>query len=307
MRLPDLQLPKLPARKKQDHRKRIGLISPLFCNSPVYFLTISLWRQLAEDTDLFVFNRGFKIDWATREFRALSAYWVDVQPLSARELAKKIYHEDLDVLYDLGGWMDPIALKALSAQPARTMYKWVGGQSMTTGLDNFDGWMGDQWQSPLALQHLYTEPIMNMAGGYVTYVPPSYLPKPIPISSRRKEPVIFSNPAKLSRAFLSYLRQYQGVVCFLHRQYQYARTRDHIYDALNGSKVIPEFICPTSHLEALELLAQFRLMIDTFPYSGGLTAREARALGLEIHGFCGELFCERHSLQFSSKQLQVNS
>ena len=37
-------------------------------------------------------------------------------------------------------------------------------------------------------------------------------------------------------------------------------------------------------------------MVDTFPYSSGLTAREAQAMGLRVKVFTGELFCERHSL-----------
>jgi len=299
MRLPNLHLPALPKRQIGSHRPRVGIISPLFCNSPVYFLTIAGWRHVAKGSDIVVFSRGHKADWATDEFRALAKEWVNVQMMPAAALAQRIHSEDLDVLYDLGGWMDPVALKALSAQPARAMYKWVGGQSMTTGLDNFDGWIGDEWQSPAELKHLYTEPIVNIAGGYATYTPPPYLPKGIPWHKRRKEWVVFSNPAKLSRKFLAFLRKLEGRVCFVHRQFQYARTQEHVIQALNGSRVTPEFICPKSHLEALTLLGEFQQMIDTFPYSSGLTAREAQAMGLKVKIFSGELFCERHSLRLS--------
>jgi len=305
MRLPELRLPSLPKRQCALHRPRVGIVSPLFCNSPVYFLTIAGWRHVAKGSDLVVFNRGHKSDWATGEFRALSKQWVDVQALPAADLAQRMHAEDLDVLYDLGGWMDPVALKALSAQPARAMYKWVGGQSMTTGLDNFDGWIGDEWQSPLALQHLYTEPLVNIAGGYATYTPPPYLPKAMPWRKRRTEPVVFSNPAKLSRGFFDYLRGLQGKVCFVHHQFQFARTRAHVIQALNGSRVTPEFICPKSHLEALTLLGEFQQMIDTFPYSSGLTAREAQAMGLKVKVFTGELFCERHSLSLGAENTQL--
>jgi predicted O-linked N-acetylglucosamine transferase (SPINDLY family) len=305
MRLPELHLPTLPQRQGVSYRPRVGIISPLFCNSPVYFLTIAGWRHVAKGSDIVVFSRGHKSDWATDEFRALAKQWVNVQALPAAALAQRIHAEDLDVLYDLGGWMDPVALKALSAQPARAMYKWVGGQSMTTGLDNFDGWIGDEWQSPLALKHLYTEPIVNIPGGYATYTPPPYLPPAMPWHKRRKEWVVFSNPAKLSRKFLAYLRKLEGKVCFVHRQFQYARTQAHVIQALSGSRVTPEFLCPKSHLEALTLLGEFQQMIDTFPYSSGLTAREAQAMGLKVTVFTGELFCERHSLRLSAGHTQL--
>ena len=108
--------------------------------------------------------------------------------------------------------------------------------------------------------------------------------------------MVFSNPAKLSRAFLVYLRQTVGPICFVHQQFQYARTRAKVEEALEGSKARAQFICPESHRQALEILGSFHTMIDTFPYSSGLTAREAQAMGLQVKVFTGELFCERHSL-----------
>jgi predicted O-linked N-acetylglucosamine transferase (SPINDLY family) len=47
----------------------------------------------------------------------------------------------------------------------------------------------------------------------------------------------------------------------------------------------------------LEILGGFQTVVDTFPYSSGLTAREAQAMGLRVKVFTGELFCERHSLR----------
>ncbi len=297
LRLPQGFLPPLgPAGARRPGpsglRPRVALVSPLFCASPVYFLTIAGWRHVARGSDIVVFNRGHKSDWATQEFKALAHEWHDVQELPAETLAQRIHAADIDVLYDLGGWMDPVGLKALSAKPAREMFKWVGGQSLTTGLDTFDGWIGDEWQSPLSLQHLYSEPLVNIPGGYATYTPPPYLPA-APVH-KRSVPVIFSNPAKLSRRFLAWLGQLQGPKLFVHHQFRFERTRERVVRALGSSGV--EFICPASHREALELLGRHEWMIDTFPYSSGLTAREAVAMGMKVKTFTGELFCERHSL-----------
>ncbi len=296
LRLPQLHLPPLAPRPNSRARPRVGIISPLFCNSPVYFLTIAGWQHVAKGSDIVVLSRGHKSDWASAAFRSLSCQWLDVQAHSAEALARCIHAQDLDVLYDLGGWMDPVALKALSVKPARAQYKWVGGQSMTTGLDSFDGWIGDDWQSPLRLQHLYSEPLVNIPEGYATYTPPPYLPPQTDFGRRSRTPVVFSNPAKLSRAFLRYLRQTEGPICFVHQQFQYARTRARVEQALEGSKARAEFVCPSSHRHALEILGSFQTMVDTFPYSSGLTAREAQAMGLQVQVFTGELFCERHSL-----------
>ena len=285
-----------PASGPGSLRPRVALLSPLFCASPVYFLTIAGWRHVAKGSDIVVFNRGHKSDWATEQFKELSSEWHEVQQLPAEALAQRIQAADIDVLYDLGGWMDPVGLKALSVKPAREMFKWVGGQSLTTGLESFDGWIGDEWQSPLTLQHLYSERLVNIPGGYATYTPPPYLPS-VP-EHKRSVPVIFSNPAKLSRAFLTWLAQLPGPKLFVHHQFQFERARQKVGRVLGTAGV--EFICPGSHKEALQILGRYEWMIDTFPYSGGLTAREAVAMGLKVKSFSGELFCERHSLMLGA-------
>ena len=271
-------------------RPRVGLLSPLFCVSPVYFLTIAGWQLIAGDCDLVIFNRGHKSDWATQVFKDLAAEWVDVQEVNAEQLAARIYGAQLDVLYDLGGWMDPIGLKALSVKPAPQMFKWVGGQSVTTGLQCFDGWIGDAWQSPLHLQHLFSEPLVNIQGGYATYTAPDYLPATP--KTKSDVPVIFSNPAKLSRAFLTHLQGIKGKKRFVHQQFKYAQSRTQVLKFLPESEV--EFVTPSGHQEALEVLGQHKVMLDTFPYSSGLTAQEALAMGVEVKARVGTLFCERH-------------
>jgi tetratricopeptide (TPR) repeat protein len=295
LRLPGGLLPPFPPATGRS-RPRVALISPLFCVSPVYFLTIAGWKHVAKGSDLVVFNRGHQSDWATEQFKSLATEWWDVQEMPAQALAQRMHQADIDVLYDLGGWMDPVALQALSAKPARKMFKWVGGQSLTTGLDTFDGWIGDDWQSPASLQHLYSEPVVNIPGGYATYTPPPYLPD-APVH-KHSTPVVFSNPAKLSRGFLTWLAKLPGPKLFVHRQFRFERTRQKVLQALGAANV--EFICPGSHREALQLLGRHEWLIDTFPYSGGLTAREAVAMGMKVKTFTGELFCERHSLHLKT-------
>lgn len=291
LRLPNFEFSGPRIARGSLKRPRVALMSPLLCASPVYFLTIARFQHIARHCDLIVFNRGVKRDWATAQFDALASEWHDVPYCSAIQLANILHGANIDVLYDLGGWMDSIGLQALSTKPAKQQFKWVGGQSVTTGLDSFDGWIGDQWQSPLSLQHLYSEPLCHIAGGYAHYTPPPYFPRPAQYKS--EVPAIFANPAKVSRAFLQELRGIPGKKCFIHYQYRYARVRARIEEALDCSNIT--YIFPNNHEEALQAINDHAVMIDTFPYSGGLTAREAHALGTQVKGQVGELFCERHT------------
>ena len=295
LRLPHLQLPPLVSRGVGARmRPRVGLLSPLFSASPVYFLTFSKWKKMGKHCDLIMFNRGHKADWATADFKEIASSWLDVQHMSAEDLARALHKADLDVLYDLGGWMDPVGLKALSVKPARQLFKWVGGQSVTTGLTTFDGWVGDEANSPISLQHLYTEPLLHIKGGYTSYVAPDYLPKTS--TKKSKAPCIFSNPAKVSQPFLERLSVMPGKKVFIHRQYRHPQVQERILDGLGKQAKNAEFIFPATHQEALEAVNAHTAMIDTFPYSSGLTAREAIAMGTKIQVLeVGSLFCERHT------------
>lgn len=298
-----------PAPKLAMHankRLKVGLLSPQFSVSPVYFFTYGALRHLADEVDLVFFGRGKKNDWATQAFQALAHDWVDVSLCSAQELALVLQSHELDVLMDLGGWMDPVGLHALSVKPAKKLLKWVGGQSATTGLKSFDGYLTDAIQTPPGSDHLYSEPLVRLQSGYVTYTPPPYMPKPVAHKGSHTDWGVIANPAKVSQGFLSELGQMMSTwqmaqsakgkklrLKFIDQRYEQKRIRHRIQAALPGLTL--EFVTPADHLAYLTAVGQLDVTLDTWPYSGGLTTIEALALGVPCLTRSGQLFCERHT------------
>lgn len=258
-------------------RRRVGLLSPMFCLSPVYFLTFATFNALAGRVDFILFNRGSKADVGTTAFAGIAAEWHDVQNLEAEDLANAIKRQSLDVLFDLGGWSDPGGLKALSTKPAARMYKWVGGQSATTGLTVFDGFVTDRLQSPPAARALHTEQLVHCDGSYVAWTPPPYLPPPAP---RSIDLAVVSNPVKISRATAEAMgRANMAPVTLVDSRYRHAKTRRNLERRLPR---VREVVAPTSHAQFLGVLASCGRVVDTWPYSMGLTACEAKAVGTSI-------------------------
>lgn len=294
--------PAAPARRAARRgRRRVGVLSPQLHASPVYFFGIGALARLAQGVDLVFFSRGTRSDWATAEFRRLARDWTDASALSSVELEQCLRKASLDLLLDMGGWMDRPALAALAAKPAARMYKWVGGQSLTTGLAAFDGFIGDAWQCPEDTQPLYVEPLVRLRSGYVTYTPPPYLPAP-----RAPDPGlvlgVISNPVKVSRAFMAFLRETlqqtpEARIRFIDKRYCHAELRARVAAAagLEPGDERVRFIAPASHAEYLAEVGRLAAVLDTFPYSGGLTTMEALALGVPCFTRAGRLFCERHS------------
>ncbi len=299
------------ANAQPNKRLRIGLISPQFFASPVYFFGFGALQHLGMAVDLVIFNRGSKRDWASDAFRRIAADWFDVAPLGAEQLAKEIARHKLDALIDLGGWMDPVALSALSTKPAKKLFKWVGGQSVTTGLKSFDGFLTDRYQTPKGSDALYSEPLIRLKAGYVTYTPPPYMPAPqLPAASATADAApatttlgVIANPGKVSRAFLADLAQRHQSwqnnsnsavnLCFIDFRYKHQEVRQRVQAAFKGTDI--QFVSPASHLAYLSAVSVLDATIDTWPYSGGLTTIEALAVGVPAYTNIGELFCERHT------------
>lgn len=313
--------------RKTSARMRIGLISPLFNCSPVYFFCIGALKHLSATADFIILSRRTSHDWATQEFQAIAHEWFDVSGMNSETLASFLRKQCLDILLDMGGWMDPIALRALSSKPAKRMYKWVGGQSATTGIRTFDGMLSDEYQTPRSLQNLYVEPLILLDSGYVSYTAPAYMPQPLISSDKKVRLGVISNPSKISRDFLRYLQQQLKSMasnclapinlCFIDRRYHRPQLTNRINSALRGiaqdGAITIEFIVPKDHRSYLHEVAQLTAVIDTFPYSGGLTSIEALALGVPCFTRPGLLFSERHTLSHCKyagmdlEQIELNS
>jgi predicted O-linked N-acetylglucosamine transferase (SPINDLY family) len=290
-----------------SRRLKVGLLSPQFSVSPVYFFTYGALRHLAREVDLVFFSRGKKNDWATQAFQALAHDWVDVRLRTAQELAVVLQSHELDVLIDLGGWMDPVGLHALSVKPAKKLFKWVGGQSATTGLRSFDGYLTDAIQTPPGSDHLYSEPLVRLQSGYVTYTPPPYMPQRLANKGAYTNFGVIANPAKVSQGFLKELSEMvpkwqtaqsakdnQKVrLKFIDQRYEQASIRDRVQAGLPGLTI--DFVTPSDHLAYLNAVGQLDVTLDTWPYSGGLTTIEALAMGVPSLTRSGQLFCERHT------------
>lgn len=299
-----------PAVTAPSGRQRLGLLSPHLNCSPVYFFCSGALRLLAAEFDLYFFSRSQVTDWASAELQRIAHEWFDVTHLSAERLDIFLRQQSLDVLVDLGGWMDPIALQAISTKPAKRMYKWVGGQSITTGLKAFDGFITDLAQTPLGFEPWFSEPLVRLPQGYVSYSPPPYMPAPVAASQHSHVLGVIANPVKVSQSFLTHLAAtlpnngtgLPTILRFIDKRYGHRLLQNRIQQGLasvpknSGDPFRVEFVSPTSHLNYLTEVGQLSAVAETFPYSGGLTLIEALSLGVPCGASPpGTLFCERHA------------
>ena len=311
----ELQLP-----AKASHR--VGVVSNLLNASPVHsFCFESLKNMKAQGKELVFVQRGRQHDWATEQFKRIATVWIEAAAWDAAKLHLLLKRLELDELFEMGGWMDSDCMKAVSIKPSKKLYKWVGGQSCTTGLKSFDGFLSDAHQSPPETASLYSEPLMLMSGSYVKYTPPPYLQAFQGKANQSIESLggwgVIANPVKLSRAFLQWLcvlgSQVQPEVlpfkasqpCAVNRlvlvDKRYANTdvRLRVESVLRpvwGERL--SLVVPENRPAFIAELVKLEGLIDTFPYSCGLTMTEALYVGSRVvfPDVERKLFCERHGI-----------
>lgn len=305
---PDTTMPMRLRPTRLRQRPRIGLISQQFCASPVGFLTLGPVTALAQDADLVFFDRGAKLDWAQTAFKAKARHWLVCGMLNAAQLYKLLIEADLDAVIDLSGWTDPQALRALARRPVGRQLKWVGGQSLSTGMPCFDGFVTDKRQVPSAAARLYTEPLLYANHGYVTYTAPPYAPelavaagKPPRAQIRVQTGLValVSNPAKISHHTAEALQRLKPKkLMLIDQRWRHEGTRLAARSRLGNLMDVAEFIMPANHPEYLQALRSLdATFLDTAPYAMGLSAIELRLLGKHIVAAprnASAVMCERH-------------
>lgn len=298
--------------------KRIGFVSPLFQASSTMFMALKVFRQLAsQGHELIFFSRSPRKDWITAELEKLPGQFVDCSSMSVVQLNSLFAASRLNELYDMCGWLDTEVLKALTTRPAEKLYKWLGGQVCSTGLDCFDGFVTDTSHTPPSTHVLYTEPLISFEPAHRMFIATDKFPSPrkrvgsgsIGKLKRAQSANIgvCCPPVYMGQAFLRALDQLmhsmpQGVrLLLIDIAYTSPQSCDRVRKSLSLSESRLEFLAPEDYLDTLHLMNELDLLVDTFPHSSGVRLLEAKHMKLPVYlfPFDRQLFCERQALAYT--------
>jgi len=303
-------LPPIVARNAPDpgRRLRVGLLSNSLRTHPVGWLTIAGVEALdPAGFDVIGFGHFAAADAIARRFHAVLSAWHPAASMDDRALAAAIREREIDILIDLGGYGDGGRLAACAHRPAPVQVKWVGMQTHTSGLDEIDWIITDRWETPSALEPLYSERPLRLADGYVCYSPPAYAPDVAPLPARTRGRFMFgcfNNLAKMTRRTLAVwceILRRSGDAGLILKTHQYGdeATADRVRAAFATAGVDPariELRGASPHREFLRQYGDIDIALDPFPYSGGLSTCEALWMGVPALALPGETFSSRHSM-----------
>jgi predicted O-linked N-acetylglucosamine transferase (SPINDLY family) len=241
-----------------------------------------------------------------RRFRSIAGEWHSVAGQPAAQVAATIRAARIDMLIDLGGWGDQGLLGVCARRPAPVQIKWVGMQNHSTGLPEMDWMITDRWETPPGTEHLYSERLLRLPDGYVCYSPPADAPDVSlpPVLARGAITFgCFNNLAKITPdaigTWASILRRVAGARIVLKTHQFSDRQTVAALQAAFARHGVPasrtEFRGSSTHRGQLAQHADIDIVLDPFPYSGGLTTCEALWMGVPVVTMPGELFASRHS------------
>ena len=297
----------LPSIEPATSQLRVGMVSGSFKRHPVgYMIMGALLNWDFASARLFMYSDTKGPDNITAQIRGLDLTWRDTVGLSDTAFANLIQADAIDILIDLSGHADGSRLPALARKPAPIQAKWVGGQFNTSGMQAIDYFITDWMESPAGEENWFTETLVRMPNGYVTFSPPDYAPNVGLLPALRNRHLTFGCFNNLAKVNAHVVRVWSEILNRVPNSRLVLKSKQ-----LNDPVIQDEFrsrfgehgisaqrldLRPESpHNELLAQYNEIDIALDPFPYSGGLTTCEALWMGVPVLTKPGETFAGRHA------------
>jgi protein O-GlcNAc transferase len=285
----------------------VGLLSGSLQIHPVGWLTVAGIEALDRSQFSIICLAQFTArDQIARRFRAACSEWVAIDGMTDTAVVEVARQRDIDILIDLGGYGDTGRMTACANRLAPVQIKWVGSQSHSSGLAEMDWFLTDRWETPDGFEPFYSEKLLRLPDGYVCYSPPpnaADVGAPPALANGFVTFGCFNNLAKITprviETWAAILRRVPDARMIL-KTHQFS-------DGPTAAGVRAQFVAlgiegdridlrgSSGHRAFMGQYGDVDIVLDPFPYSGGLTTCEALWMGVPTITLPGEIFASRHS------------
>lgn len=289
-----------------DRPLRVGVVSGDLRFHAMRFFALPVFAARDRNTwSLTCYSSAANPDMHTKAFHQAADQWRDVRSVSDEALAELIVSDGIDVLIDLSGHAPHNRLRAFNRKPAPLQVAW-GDYVDTRGLDAIDIMIGDAVHTPLDEQGRYVERLVHMPIDYICYEPPPYLPPATQAAATHNGCVTFGTFSELTKIQPETIHLWSEVLKanpdsqFFANGYLLAdeARQGRLYSAFIENGISADRILIGTggeHANFLEQYSQVDVILDTWPYSGGLTTCEALVMGVPVVTLTGDRFSGRHA------------
>ncbi|MBF0166568.1 MAG: hypothetical protein HQL45_02970 [Alphaproteobacteria bacterium] len=299
--------PKAPAWKHaQGLPLRLGFVSSDFRHHATGIFLPPLLGQRQRCGWQAVLYSNTKIeDGFTDKFKSLCEDWRDIRSLSDEAAADMVRADGIDILIDLNGHTAGNRLGLFALRPAPVQMAYLDYVS-TTGLAQIDYRIHDRIHLTEAEAALYSEKPLWMEGDIFVYEPPAYAPDVAPPPCLTNGYVTFGSfnaafkigepSIALWCAVLNEIRDARFVMAS--PNLKYAATQERMQGLFRKHGIETHrltLLGEADHAQQLARYALVDLVLDSLPYSGGLTTCEALWMGVPVLTLSGDRVAGRHS------------
>jgi len=285
---------------------RLGVVSGDFRFHAMRFFACPVFAARPdEDWKLVCYSTTARPDAFTADFHQIADRWRDVRTVPDDALAELIVRDNIDILIDLSGHAPHNRLPVFAQRPAPLQVAW-GDYVNTRGFDAIDILIGDAVHTPKEDELYYVERVVRMPRDYICYQPPSYLAPIATAPSDKNGYITFGSFSELTKIqpetvvlWAKVLKAVPDARFYVNNFLLADETlQGRVYSLFGEAGVGSDRIVIGTGGEHADFLDQYRhvdLVLDTWPYSGGLTSCESLVMGVPVITLTGERFCGRHA------------
>ena len=290
--------------RKPHERIRVGYVSNDFRHHATSMLMVEMLER-RDPASFEVTLYSYHADDASplrKRMEQACDHFVDIKDISDLNAARRIAHDEIDILVDLKGFTAHHRLGIFAARPAPVQVGWLGFPASVGG-SYLDYFIGDPITTPLAHQHYFDERLAQMPVCYQ----PNDRSRPLPKALTRKECGLPDDAFVFCSFNQSYkilpnvfdiwcrlLNDTPNSVLWLMSTNEQSRINLRREAQARGVTVDRLIFAPPLGIELhLARLQSADLFVDSYPCTAHTTASDALWVGLPMVTTCGETFASR--------------
>ncbi|PIQ29141.1 hypothetical protein COW36_17885 [bacterium (Candidatus Blackallbacteria) CG17_big_fil_post_rev_8_21_14_2_50_48_46] len=295
--------PARPAKNSSSERLRIGYVSAdLRQHSAAMTSEMLLRHHNLEKFEIFVYANVFTPDSETLRLKSLlpegerDSHWRNIAYLSDAEVVEQIREDQIDLLVDMNGQTKGHRLKVFLQHPAPLQFTGLG-YGDATGLPGMDYFFSDAQITPRSSVSEFSETVLYLPE-FMHWTPPDTAPSLVPRA--KAAPLVLGTGNSLFKLNQQVLQCWHEILQALPgarlrikaTALGDAGTRERFLQKIKAWGALAqqvELLGPSSHEEHLAFYQELDLVLDPFPYQGGVSTLEALWMSRPVLSLAGPM------------------
>ena len=292
--------------KLEENPLKIGFVANCFREHAVTFQILGVLNYLYNEKEvkLYAYNNNCYSDLFTEKLKKNFHFWIDIHTYTNQDALRLIREDNLDILIDLEGHSGGTRHELFINRAAPIQITWCGFLD-SVGFPEMDYMIADPYVITKEQEKNYSEKIIYMPNVWSTLdtslinLPPNKITDQI-----NQKFILFGSPAsplkinnKVLLLWAMILNKTQNTkIIFSNISYKDLDIKNSILSFLSNQQIDEQriiFKIPGSRDEFLKNLAEFDIVLDTFPYSGGTNNLESAWLEIPVLTMEGNNFLSR--------------